>query len=74
MSNCRENSRALCCGVNCVCEKIFEFEFFVKYCAWAVVCSNFNTCVKYQNSMILCKNALTLTFNNMYFDNMYFNH
>ena len=28
MSNCRENSCALCCGANCVCEQDFEFEFF----------------------------------------------
>ena len=58
MSNCRENSGALCYGANCVCEKNFEFEiffffFFVRYCAWAVVCSNFNTCAKYTNNMIL---------------------
>ena len=29
---------------------------------------------KYKNSMILRLNALTVTCNNMYFDNVYFNH
>ena len=33
--------------------KYFEFEFFVRYCAWAVVCSVFNTCANYKNSMVL---------------------
>ena len=33
--------------------KYFEFELFVKYCAGAVVCSNFKTCANYKNSMLL---------------------
>ena len=33
--------------------KIFEFEYFGKYGAWAVICNSFNTLVKYKNNTIL---------------------
>ena len=33
--------------------KIFEFEFLRQYGAWAVICSSFNTLVKYQNNTVL---------------------
>ena len=33
--------------------KIFEFGFLGKYGAWAVICSSFNTLVKYKNNTVL---------------------
>ena len=69
MRKCEKNWRLLCnnkwaivektavlCAVVLIVfvRKIFEFEFFVKYCAWAAICNGFDILVKYQNNTILC--------------------